>query len=241
MIKKIRELLQAIIIVSILVVWSLAYIGYRDYEELMIEKPLDVMVYDIISDDDFVPFDEITQMSKDATIVTEDDRLYERNSPLDFKAIGRASLRNIKNMKLLEGGSTIPQQVAKNMYFDHSASVQRKVAEYFIAKDLLEEYGTDEILSLYLNIIYFGDGHYGIGEASWGYFNKPARELSDYEATLLAGLPQAPSIYHLSGNYEGARERQEHVLSRLVDKKIISVEEATEIYNMGGSYEEEND
>lgn len=127
------------------------------------------------------------------------------------------------------------------MYFDHSASIQRKIAEYLIAKDLLEEYGVDEILTLYLNIIYFGDGHYGISEASQGYFDKPALELNDYEATLLAGLPQAPSVYHLSGNYEGARKRQTHVLNRLVEKGKITEQEATKIYNMGGSYEKEND
>ena len=238
---KFKNIIKVLLAFIIMITASIIYLGVQEYNSLMLEKPLDQRVSEIISDDDFVSFSEISQMTKDAIVATEDERLYLRKSPLDFKAIGRATYRNIKNFQLLEGGSTIPQQVAKNMYFDHSASMQRKVSEYLIAKDLLEDYAVDEILTLYLNIIYFGDGHYGIGEASHGYFDKPALELNDYEATLLAGLPQAPSVYRLSGNYEGARKRQTHVLNRLVEKGKITELEATEIYNMGGSYEKEND
>ena len=238
---KFKKITQIILALLITVALGLVYLGVRDYHILMREKPIDNVVHSIIIDDDFVSFSEIDQMVKDAVVVTEDRRFYERKSALDLKAIGRATVRNIKNFQFLEGGSTIPQQLAKNMYFDHSASLRRKVSEYLIAKDLLNEYNKDEILTMYLNLIYFGDGYYGISEAAEGYFDKSALELNDHEATLLAGLPQAPPIYHLSGNYEGARKRQSQVLRRLVDNDFITEKRAKEIYNMGDSYEKEND
>lgn len=239
--KTIKKLLLVFLTFVLVLAGSLVLLGVQDYKKLIKEEPINQKVSQIISDDDFVSFSELPQMLKDATVVTEDIRLYQRRSPLDFKAIARAMVRNVTSFSLIEGGSTIPQQVAKNMYFNNSASLQRKISEYLIAKDLLEDYGVDEILTLYLNIIYYGDGHYGIGQASHGYFDKAASDLSDYEATLLAGLPQAPSIYHLSGNYEGARKRQEHVLKRLVESEVLSEAEATQIYNQGGTYEKEND
>ncbi len=235
--KLMLSLLSLLVIVSIVIM----YFGYKDYEDLMRENNLDSKIQQIYNRDDFVSYDQISPMLKNAVVATEDSRLYHRKSPLDYRAISRAIWINLKNFKMLEGGSTIPQQVAKNLYFDHSASLRRKVSEYLIARDLLNEYHVNEVLTIYLNIIYYGDGYTGIYAASDGYFNKSALDLSDFEATLLAGIPQAPSVYQLSTNYEGAHKRQKHVLARLVDEKYISQEEADEIFNQGGTYEKEND
>lgn len=137
--KNIKKLLLVFLTFTLVLVATLVFLGVNDYKRLMDEEPISQKVSQIISDDDFVSFSELPQMLKDATVVTEDIRLYQRSSPLDFKAITRAMVRNVTSFSLVEGGSTIPQQVAKNMYFNNSASLQRKISEYLIAKDLLED------------------------------------------------------------------------------------------------------
>lgn len=93
------------------------------------------------------------------------------------------------------GASTITQQVGRNIYFTQERSPIRKIAEIFVAFDLEKNYSKDEILELYLNIIYFGNGYYGIHDAANGFFNKEPSDLTFYESTYLAGLPNAPSVY----------------------------------------------
>ena len=105
-------------------------------------------------------------------------------------------LRNIKNRELLEGGSTITQQLAKNTFFTQNKEIVRKVAEGFMALDYEKNYSKDEILELYLNTSYFGDGYYTVKEASLGYFDKLPIDLNEYEASMLAGIPNAPSVYN---------------------------------------------
>ena len=118
-------------------------------------------------------------------------------------------------MELVEGGSTISQQLAKNMYFSFEKKFTRKVAEVFVAMDLEEKYSKDEILSYYINVIYFGDGYYGLGEASRGYYSKTVDKLNFDEITTLAGLPNAPSAFALSTNPDLAKKRQELVINQM--------------------------
>ena len=124
-------------------------------------------------------------------------------------------------MSLAEGGSTITQQLAKNMYFTMEKKFTRKVAEVFVARKLEQMYTKDEILEMYINVAYFGDGLYGLKEAANGYFDKEPLELTFDEITLLAGLPNAPSAYSLSDNEDLARRRQQIVINQMKKYNFI--------------------
>ena len=126
-----------------------------------------------------------------------------------------ALFSNIKTKSLGMGGSTITQQLAKNMYFSQKKEFTRKVAELFVALDLEKKLTKDEILELYVNIIYFGDGYYGIENASEGYYSKKANELTLEEAIMLAGLPAAPSVYSPTVNKDLANQRYKQVESAM--------------------------
>lgn len=126
----------------------------------------------------------------------------------------------------MEGGSTITQQLAKNMYFSQDKDLVRKAAEVFVALDLERNYSKEEIFELYVNAIYFGDGYYDVASASEGYFGKTPEEMSDYECTLLAGIPNAPSVYSPTKNPALAAKRQLKVVERMEACGYFSTEEA---------------
>jgi membrane peptidoglycan carboxypeptidase len=132
---------------------------------------------------------------------------------------------DIKEKELVTGGSSITQQLAKNMYFSQDKKFSRKFAEIFVVSYLEEHLSKDEILELYLNTIYYGNGYYGIGNASIGYFDKLPSELSKSEATILAGLPKAPSVYSLSQNENLALNRQQQVIDAMVRYGYIKKED----------------
>lgn len=134
-----------------------------------------------------------------------------------------------KLKRFLEGGSTITEQLSKNMYFTQEKDLKRKVAEVFVTLDLEKNYTKNEILELYLNTSYFGNGYYTVSEASKGYFNKDAKDMTDSEATLLAGIPNAPSVYNPKENLKLAKERQKQVLDKMVQYKKITKEKEDEI------------
>ena len=160
-----------------------------------------------------------------------EDRRFFSHGTIDFIALARATFSNIKQKDFKEGGSTITQQTAKNLYLIKEKDVSnRKVAEFLIGRDLEKKYNKDEILELYVNTIYFGDGYYGIQEASKGYFNKDAKDLTLYEATMLAGVPNAPSLYAPTINFHLTQSRQKKVVSSMVETGILSQEEADKLY-----------
>ena len=150
----------------------------------------------------------------DAVVAVEDHRFWKHHG-FDIIAIGRAVKNNVVAGSLQEGGSTITQQLAKNMYFSLDKTFTRKVAETFMAMKMEREYTKDEILEIYVNTIYFGDGYYGIRQASEGYYGKEPAQLSDDECIMLAGLPNAPSVYSPSVNPELAAERQQYVAEQM--------------------------
>ncbi|HEY4538261.1 MAG TPA: biosynthetic peptidoglycan transglycosylase [Erysipelothrix sp.] len=240
--KKVLSKIILIIILSFVLFSSVIfYQGYQEYQKVTAKESIEAKVAQVQSQD-FSEYEAIAPLFLDAIMVTEDARFYYRDSPIDRIALMRALKVNLKHKGFYEGGSTIPQQLAKNLYFDHSASLVRKVSEYFIARDIMDLYSHNEIIALYANVIYYGDGYLGITQASYGYFDLAPKDLNDFQATLLAGLPQAPSIYQLSTNYEGALKRQEHVLNRLVDEHYLTENEKHEIISMGGiDHEKEND
>lgn len=154
---------------------------------------------------------------------------------MDPLATLRALWNDIRAGAYVEGGSTITQQLAKNLCFTQEKELTRKVAELFVAFELERQYSKEEILELYVNSIYFGDGYYSIGEASRGYFQKEPSQLTPSECTLLAGIPNAPSVYSLTASPELARERQVRVVSRMVDAGFIGQAQAEAILAEGAA------
>ena len=160
-------------------------------------------------------------------------RVFYDHGGVDPIAIGRAVWVNLRTGSLAEGGSTLTQQLAKNLYFTQEKKFSRKVAEVFVAWELERRYDKGEILELYINTIYYGEGYYGIYQASQGYFGKAPADMTDYECTLLAGVPNAPSVYAPTVNPDLAAQRQRQVVDSLVDAGYITAGRAEEILQGG--------
>jgi len=160
-----------------------------------------------------------------AFIAAEDKRFYEHDGA-DDAAIARAAFSNLRAGETVSGASTITQQLIKNLVLDNRQTLKRKAQEMKLARELEKQLSKDEILSLYLNRVYFGAGLYGIDAAARNYFGKPPEKLEIQEAALLATLPKAPSKLNLRENLAGARERQRYVLSEMLDQGFITKEQA---------------
>ena len=218
--KFIKAILVILILICIVVCSVVVVNGYKMYREKIDEVSIETKVESIQSDKNYITMDEIPTDFKNAIIAVEDHRFYEHGY-IDIISIGRAVVNNIKTMSLAEGGSTITQQLAKNMYFTMEKKFTRKVAEVFVARKLEQMYTKDELLEMYINVAYFGDGLYGLKEAANGYFDKEPLELTFDEITLLAGLPNAPSAYSLSDNEDLARRRQQIVINQMKKYNFI--------------------
>lgn len=209
------------IFILLLVIFSILFgLGYLKYKDAINNLSLDDAVSEIRSSDNYVKLDDMSEDYKTAVVSIEDHRFYSHNG-IDILSIVRSSYVNLKRKSFDYGASTITQQVGRNMYFTQEKSPIRKIAEIFVAYDLEKNYSKDEILELYLNIIYFGKGYYGIYDAAKGYFDKTPNELTFYEATYLAGLPNAPSVY--SEDYNLGEERRLQVVEAM--KKYGYVDE----------------
>ncbi len=162
-----------------------------------------------------------------ALIATEDSRFYSHHG-LDFRGIARALYRNVRAKKVLEGGSSLTQQLAKILFLTPERSYTRKLKEMVLALRIEQRYTKQEILGFYLNQIYFGSGAYGIEAAARIYFNKSARELNLAECALLAGLPRSPKYYSPFKSPNAARARRAYVLNRMVASNILTPDQADE-------------
>ena len=207
--KLILKLILWIVILLILAISLFAGLGYLKYKDATSKLSLSDAVNQIRSGEDYIKLEDISQDYKNAVVAVEDHRFYSHKG-IDVISMLRATYVNIKSSSLTYGASTITQQVGRLLYFTQEKSPIRKFAEIFVAFDLEKNYSKDEILELYLNIIYFGNGYTGIHDASYGYFNKSPRDLTFYEATYLAGLPNAPSVY--SENDKLGKERRLQVV-----------------------------
>ncbi|HHV96164.1 MAG TPA: glycosyl transferase [Clostridiaceae bacterium] len=207
--------------------------GYLMYCDALRGISLSDKVTEIRSRDNYTTLDELPEIYLRAVIAVEDHRFY-RHKGIDIIAIGRALWTDIKAMSFVEGGSTITQQLAKNLYFTQDKDIRRKIAEMFMAFHIEKNYEKDDILELYVNTIYFGNGYYCVHDASLGYFGKLPKDMTDYESTLLAGIPNAPSIYALTNNPELAKERQRQVLNKMINHGLLTVEEAERIMRSNG-------
>lgn len=220
-----RKFLLFVIILIIIVVLCVTGYGYLYYKKTISKTPLETKVNDIRSEFTFVKKEQLPEYYVNAVIAVEDRRYYS-HGPVDYIGIIRAIVSNIKRQSFEEGGSTITQQVAKNLYYiNNEEPVKRKVAECFTAIELEKKYSKDEILEIYCNIIYFGSGYYGITEACEGYLKKKVEDINLGEAAMLAGLPNAPSAYSPLVNKEFCKSRTEKVLKSLLNNKYITQEQ----------------
>lgn len=172
-----------------------------------------------------IPLQEMPPHLIKAFLAAEDVRFYEHGG-LDLLGIVRASLKNLQAGEIIQGGSTITQQVVKSLLLSSERTWVRKIKEAILAYRIDQYLTKDEILFLYLNQIYFGGGAYGVEAAARTYFDKHASALSLSEAALLAGLPKAPSRFSPLHNFSVARERQNYVLQRMAEAGFITPEQA---------------
>ncbi|MBE3589068.1 MAG: penicillin-binding protein 1A [Thermoanaerobacteraceae bacterium] len=174
-----------------------------------------------------VALKDISPEMQKAVVAIEDARFY-RHHGIDPVGLARALYRNARAGKIVEGGSTITQQLAKNMYLGPEKTLTRKIKELWLTIQLERQYSKDEILQMYLNQVYFGQGAYGIEMAARTYFAKSARDLDLAESAMLAGLIRAPSLYNPVVDPDRARDRQAQVLQRMVELGMITPQQAKE-------------
>lgn len=177
-----------------------------------------------------IPLSEMPKDLIDAFISAEDSRFREHPG-IDILSIIRASLKNVQAGEIVQGGSTITQQVTKSFLLTPEKTYKRKLKEAILAYRIEKNFSKDEILFLYLNQIYLGHGAYGVESASENYFGKHAKDLTLAECSLLAGLPQAPSKYSPFSFPDKAKQRQIYVLNRMKEDNLITNLQATEAMN----------
>mgnify|MGYP002622425144 CR=1 FL=1 len=187
-----------------------------------IEKAVNEKVY---KNSDYVFLSNIPKDLQKAIIAVEDARFYTHDG-YDLKGITRAAVDNLEAGAIEEGGSTITQQLAKNLFLNNEQSFLRKAEELLLAGEIEKHYSKDKILEFYLNTIYFGSGYYGISAAAQGYFGKEPKELTLAESAMLAGLPNAPSLYSPYVNFKLAKKRQLKVIDAMLREKVISSTQA---------------
>ena len=193
---------------------------YDDNDEPMTELHVERRI--------FVPLAQIPPALRDAIIATEDRRFYSHWG-VDPIGIARAVVQNYRRGRIVEGGSTITQQLAKVLFLTADKSLERKLKEAVLALELERRYSKDRIIEMYLNQVYFGHGAYGVEAAARTYFGKSVSELTAREAALLAGLPRAPSNYSPFDHANAAKRRRELVLRRMVEYGALREEDAKRI------------
>src|SRR6059036_483384 len=193
---------------------------YDDNDELLTELHVERRI--------FVPIAHIPRALRDAVLATEDRRFYQHWG-IDPIGVGRAVWQNYRRGRVVEGGSTITQQLTKVLFLTPDKSLERKMKEAALALELERRYSKDRILEMYMNQIYFGNGAYGVEAAARTYFGKSVTELSLKDAALLAGLPRAPSTYSPFEHPEAAKRRREVVLRRLVEYGAIKDPDAKKL------------
>lgn len=212
----------------VIVVGVFAIKGAVMWNNAKAANPLDKAVAELQSAEGFARVSELPQFYINAVISVE-DRKFRTHNGINPKSIARALLYDVKTLSFDQGGSTITQQLAKNIWFTQEKQIERKFAEVFAAFELENALSKDEIFELYVNTIYFGSGYYGVTDAARGYFGKAPSELTEYECAMLAGLPNAPSAYSPDESPELAQQRLRLVLDSMEDCGVISEAKAEEV------------
>jgi penicillin-binding protein 2A len=216
-----------------------AYSMDLDISSLKNELPQATVFYDLNGEvaskvsankNEGVPINQVPDSLKNAVIAIEDHRFYEHHG-VDYIGITRALIRDIKARGMVEGGSTITQQLTKNTLLTSQKTLKRKVDEVFLAMQIERQYSKQEILQMYLNQIYFGDGAWGIKHAARNYFGKDVKDLSISESALLAGLIKAPSALNPYHHLEKATQRRNLVLAQMKNQGYITIQQYEQAMN----------
>ncbi len=196
-----KKLLFKMIIIFLVIITSFCgyygYLGYQIYQDKIQEQSLSERVDQLKSKENYVTLDQISPIYKEAVLESEDRRFYQ-HGPVDYYGLARAMLTNLTTFSFKEGGSTITQQLSKNLCLSFEKDLSRKFAEVFIARDLEKMYSKDEILEMYLNITYLGEGNYGIQAASQYYYHIDAIDLNKQQSDILVKTLKRPSVYNPS-------------------------------------------
>lgn len=196
-----KKLLFKMIIILLVIITGFCgyygYLGYQIYQDKIQEQSLSERVHQLKSKEDYVKLDQISPIYKEAVLESEDRRFYQ-HGPVDYYGLARAMLTNLTTFSFKEGGSTITQQLSKNLCLSFEKDLSRKFAEVFIARDLEKMYSKDEILEMYLNITYLGEGNYGIQAASQYYYHIDAIDLNKQQSDILVKTLKRPSVYNPS-------------------------------------------
>lgn len=203
--------------------------GYRMYQDAVSQATIQDRVEEIRETEHFTKYSEMTEFYINAVISIEDHRFREHMG-IDPIAVCRALWADIRAMSFKEGGSTITQQLAKNLLFTQEKSIVRKAAEVFAVLEIESEYTKEEIFELYVNTAAFGSGYEGIYAGAVGYFGKIPSELTDYESAVLAGVPNAPSVYAPGMNDGLASQRTRQVLRSMVRNQMITQSEMDNMF-----------
>ena len=238
--KKRKKLLKLFVFLCFFIptIFIILYFYIYFSPKLDLKKTNNIIMYDKDNNEFFrgngskewVSLNDIDKDLIDATIATEDKRFYGHNG-FDYLRIVKSMIDNIKEGKIVEGASTITQQYARNLYLTFDRTYKRKIKEAFLAFKMEINYSKDEILEGYLNTINYGNGVFGIQNASKYYFNKDSSDLSLAEASMLAGIPSYPQEYSPINNIKKAKIRQREILDNLVKEGYINKNEADEAYN----------
>ena len=184
-------------------------------------------------------YDEMPETVVQAFIAAEDRRFYE-HSGVDYRSIARAAVANVTSGGVVEGASTITQQLARIAFLDQDRSFQRKFKEAILARELEKELGKEKVLERYLNLVYLGSGAYGIADAAWVYFGKTVDELSVAEIALIAGMAPAPSVYSPKENPDLAKTQRDKVIYRMEQNGVITTAQAQEAYQADVAVEDKD-
>lgn len=218
--KIIKKIIQIIVLITLIIFITICGLGYLKYKKAIIDVSIDKKILEIQSKENYIRYDDISENLIHATIAIEDKRFYTHHG-IDFISLTRAFINNLQANEITSGGSTITQQLAKNLYFDCEPNYIRKISEIFMARDLEKKLSKNEIIELYINIINYGDNNFGVYEACKNYFHKYPKYLTMDEAALLAGIPQSPRNYQLSDHYKQALSRQKQVIQAMIDQNMI--------------------
>lgn len=225
MVKRTLKFLSCLLLAFLLILTTLGYIQYKyAINEISIDDKIAV----IQADEHYVELEDVSQYLKDATVAIEDRRFYEHHG-VDFIAWLRIIKDLIFTQQINSGGSTITQQLAKNLYFGYEPSLIRKFSELFAAHDLENKYDKDTILELYINIINYGDNNFGIYDAAMNSYHIAPADLDLNQASILAGIPQSPAYLQLSNQSINTIYKQKAVLAAMVKEEMITQAEMDEI------------
>ncbi len=199
--------------------------AYQMYNEAVGAVSIDERIAEIRADKDYVPINQISTDFLNAVVSIEDHRFYKHHG-IDLIATSRATVTNLTSHEGLTGGSTLTQQLAKNMYFTFEKKYSRKLAELAVAIQLEHRLSKEEILELYANVVYFGNGYNGVTEASCGYFGVEPKDLSMEQSIMLAGIPQSPNKFAHNKPTNRMGKRTAEVINAMIRGRFLANEDA---------------